>query len=240
MMMGMLMGMLSWIPVASVAEEVAGGEAARGLSGVVTVGYDSRYVLYGFRLSRHLWHADVYLHYPVSERTSLWGGSWFGYLTDGTYREVDGYVGVDHAVNSWLTLGVAYSIFNYIEVPFEASRQAHEVAVHATVAEGPWSFSLRTHYDTDADGYLVRGIGGYYTSLTDRVGLDVGAEAGYSLRYFTPGTDWNHGLVAVKAPVAVGGGVVATPFVARSIPLSAIRDFEVYETVWGVSMSWGF
>ncbi|HMO52396.1 MAG TPA: hypothetical protein PKE26_13090 [Kiritimatiellia bacterium] len=210
------------------------------LSGAWTAGYDSRYVLYGYRLSRHLLHTDIYLHYPLSESLSLWGGSWFGYLPDGTYRELDGYVGLDYQLGDWLSVGAAYSIFYYIEAPFPTSDQAHEFAAHVTAATGGWTLSLREHYDTEADGHLIRGMVDYALPLTDRVGLNFGAEAGYSLYYFTQGNQWNHALGTITAPMALTGALSFSPYISRSIPLAAIKDFERYETVWGGAFSLGF
>lgn len=237
---GLLIGAWTWLSDTSAAlsEEVEGPVSA--LSGSITLGYDSRYVLYGSRLSRHLWHAAAYLNYPLSDNTSVWGGSWVGYLTDGTYREVDGFVGIDYGFPDWLTIGAAYSLFYFNKVPFDASNQSHEIAVHATAGFGAWFLSLRPGYDTDADGYLVRGIGGYGAALTERIGLQLSAEAGYALRYFSPGNNWNHALITAKVPLAVTEATTLTPFISRSIPLTAIKAFATYETVWGVSYRIGF
>jgi len=210
------------------------------LSTTVTLGYDSRYVLYGYRLSRHLYHADVYLYYPVNDRVSVWGGSWYGYLTDGTYHEVDVYGGVDYAWSDTLSAGIAYSLFNYIEVPFPTSDQAHEIAVHLTHATEQFSLSLRNHYDSEAEGCLLRAIGEFIQPLTEKLSVSLGAEASYAFDYFISGNLWNHAQVTIKAPYQVTDAVGITPFIARSIPLAAIDDFEQYETFGGISVSWSF
>ena len=210
------------------------------LSTTVTLGYQSRYVLYGYRLSRHLYHADVYLHYPLNEKVSLWGGSWYGYLTDGTYHEIDVYAGVDYALTESLSAGLAYSLFNYIEVPFPTSDQAHEIAAHITYYGEQYSLSLRNHYDSEAEGHLLRAIGEFTQPLTENLSAVLNAEAGYAFRYFIPGNLWNHAQVKLSAPYQINDALSVSPFIARSIPLAAIDDFEEYETFSGISASLSF
>jgi len=215
-------------------------ETAPAVSTTLTLSYDSRYVLYGYRLSRHLFHGDVYLAYPLDEQTTVWGGGWYGYLTDGTYNELDIYGGIDRMLNEFLTVGFQYSLFNYLEVPFETSDQVHEFAVHGTVAFDAFSFSLRDQYDTEAEGHLVRGIAGYTQAATDALSISLECEAGYALEYFIEGNRWNHALVTLETPYAFNASTAITPFVSRSIPLAAIDDFEQYETVFGASVSVSF
>jgi hypothetical protein len=210
------------------------------LSVTLTTAYESRYVLYGYRLSRHLYTADLYLFKPLGDRTSVWGGTWYGYLTDGTYHEVDVYGGIDRMITDTLTLGLAYSLFNYIEVPFPTSDHVSEFAAHATYARDGFSLQLREQYDTEADGHLVRAIGSYTHPLTDAIALVIGAEAGYAFKYFIDGNRWNHAEVSAKTPWRINDQWSLSPFIARSIPLAAIDDFEEYETYGGISASYMF
>ncbi|HMO05285.1 MAG TPA: hypothetical protein PKC67_12545 [Kiritimatiellia bacterium] len=210
------------------------------VSTTFTTAYESRYVLYGYRLSRHLYMADIYLFKPLDENTSIWGGVWYGYLTDGTYQEVDVYGGIDRMITDTLTLGLAYSLFNYIEVPFPTSDHVSEFAAHATYASGGLSLQLREQYDTEADGHLVRAIGSYTLPLADSVSLVLGAEAGYAFNYFIDGNLWNHAEVSAKTPWQLNDQWSISPFIARSIPLAAIDDFEEYETYGGISASYTF
>lgn len=210
------------------------------VTATLTTAYESRYVLYGYRLSRHLYTADLYLFKPLSEKTSIWGGTWYGYLTDGTYHEVDVYGGIDRMITDTVTLGLAYSLFNYIEVPFPTSDHVSEFAAHATYASGGLSLQLREQYDTEADGHLVRAIGSYTLPLADSVSLVLGAEAGYAFKYFIDGNLWNHAEVSAKTPWQLNDRWSISPFIARSIPLAAIDDFEEYETYGGISASYTF
>lgn len=215
-------------------------EEAPALSTTLTLGYDSRYVLYGYRLSRHLYHADVYLYYPLDEKTSLWGGAWYGYLTDGTYHEVDVYGGVDRMLTDTLSVGAAYSLFNYLDVPFTEADNAQEYAVHVSYARGPLWLSLRGQYDTEAKGTLVRGIAAISQPVNEQLSLAVEAEGGYAFEYYIDKNLWNHAQVKVKAPWQVSDRLTLMPFVMRSIPLAALDDFEQYETVYGISASTSF
>jgi hypothetical protein len=207
------------------------------LSTTLTVGYDSRYVLYGYRLSRHLYHADVYLYQPINDKTSVWGGSWYGYLTDGTYHEVDVYGGVDRMLTDTISVGLAYSLFNYIEVPFETDDRESEFAAHLSYTGEHLSLSLREQYDTGARGSLMRALAGWTQGVSDKVAIKAGAEAGYAFGYFIDGNLWNHAKLSLQAPYQWSDTVSISPFIARSIPLAAIDDFEQYETIYGINVS---
>jgi len=210
------------------------------LSTTLTAGYDSRYVLYGYRLSRHLYHADLYLYQPIDEKTSIWGGGWYGYLTDGTYHELDVYGGVDRMLTDTISAGLAYSLFNYIEVPFEADDRESEFAAHISYTGEHLSLSLREQYDTGAEGSLVRAIAGWTQGVCDKVTVKAGAEAGYAFGYYIDGNLWNHAKLILQTPYQWNETVSIAPFIARSIPLAAIDSFELYETYYGVNVSVSF
>lgn len=207
------------------------------LSTTLTVGYDSRYVLYGYRLSRHLYHADVYLYQPIDDKTSVWGGSWYGYLTDGTYNEVDVYGGVDRMLTETISAGLAYSLFNYIEVPFETDDRESEFAAHVSYAGEHLSLSLREQYDTGAEGSLMRAITSWTQGVCDKVTVKAGAEAGYAFGYYIDGNLWNHAKLILQTPYQWSESMSISPFIARSIPLAAIDSFEQYETIYGINVS---
>lgn len=210
------------------------------LSTTLTLGYDSRYVLYGYRLSRHLYHADAYLYQQLNDKTSVWGGGWYGYLTDGTYNELDVYGGVDRMLTDTISAGLAYSLFNYIEVPFEADDNESEFAAHVSYTGSQLSLSLRSQYDTGAKGTLVRGIAGWSHPVNDRFSLNFGAEAGYAFEYYIDGNLWNHAKVKLETPWQATETITITPFIARTIALAAIDDFEEDETYYGISCSVSF
>ncbi|MGA1193479.1 MAG: hypothetical protein ACO398_02975 [Kiritimatiellia bacterium] len=214
--------------------------AENALSTTITAGYQSRYVLYGYHLSSHLYMTDIYLYYPLNEKVSAWGGSWFGYQSGGTYSEIDVYGGVDYSVNANLTAGLAYSLFNYLDVPFETDDQVSEFAVHLTATAGPLTFELRNHYDTGAEGHLLRGV--LYTGhqLNEKLALNLKAEAGYAFDYFIDGNAWNHADLRLSAPYQATESVSINPYIARSIALEAIDSFEKDETYGGISVSYAF
>ncbi len=210
------------------------------LSTTITAGYDSRYVLYGYRLSRHLYHADAYLYQPLDEKTSAWGGAWYGYLTDGTYNEVDVYGGLDRMLNETISAGLAYSLFNYIEVPYEADDRESEFAAHVSYADEHLSLSIRGQYDTGAKGTLARAIAGWTQPVNQTFAVNLGAEAGYAFEYYIEGNLWNHAELRLETPWQATGSVTLTPFIARTIALAAIDDFEEDDTYFGLSASWTF
>lgn len=225
-----------WFVPAWAEEPVA--EETHPLSTTLTAGYDSRYVLYGYRLSRHLYHVDAYSSYALNDRTTLWAGAWYGYLTDGTYREVDGYAGIDRALGNGFSVGFGYSLFHYIEVPFTDKDWDHEFAVHVSYYTEKLFLSLRDQYDVEAEGHLARAIAAYTQPVSDRLSLVASAEFGYAFDYYIEGNRANHTLWMLKAPIRITDHVVATPFIARSIPLDAIDEYEENETYGGISISW--
>lgn len=219
------------------ADEPAAEETSP-LSLILTAGYDSRYMLYGYRLNRHLLGADVYAAYPLNEKTTVWGGAWYGVIPDGTYRELDGYVGVDRTLGHGFTAGFAISAFYYIDVPFTQRDVAYELLTHLTYAKGPFSLALRDHADSLADGHILRSIATYTQPINDRVSLKGTAEFGYAFEYYIEGNRANHALFTLEAPITLTPAVWITPFVTRSIPLDAIDAFEEDDTIVGGSISW--
>lgn len=213
-------------------------EDARPLTAVWTADYDSEYVLYGYRQKGPLLGTDIYLGYPVTEKTTLWGGSWFGIIPNGTYREVDVYIGADYALTETVSAGLSGSVFRYIEVPFSNEKWVYELAGHISYQGEHLSLSLREHVDTKSDGTLSRAIASYTQPIAGRVALKGIAEFGYAFGYYTHGNRANHALLRLELPVAVTDSIYVTPFVARSIALDAIKAFEEDETFGGASISW--
>lgn len=230
------------IAPAATAPAVAEAPAApagplASLSTTLTVGYDSRYVLYGYSLSRHLYRADVGFYLPINDIFSAWAGSWAGYLPDGTYQEVDAYAGIDAQIGKHLSTGVGYSIFNYIEAPFTTADASHEFAGHVSATGGPFSLAIRNQYDTEADGSLLRAIAKYRQPVCDKLALTAEAEYGYSLKYYTTENGANHAQFKLAAPISTCSAVVVTPFIAHSRPLDVIKDYAVNRTYGGISMA---
>lgn len=210
------------------------------ISTTVTLGYESRYVLYGYRLSKHLWHADVYFSMPAGERLTVWAGSWFGTLPDGTYNEIDFYTGADYQLTDHISAGLAYSIFNYLEAPFPTSQQAHEISGHLTMTAGPFTLSLRDLYDSEAEGHLARAVAAFDHPITDTVGLSLSAEYGYSFDYFAAGDGLNHALFKAAVPMQMNKTWTVSPFIAQSLALDVIDSFEEDQFYGGVFVSTTF
>lgn len=219
------------------AEEPSAWDA---LSGTLTIGYDSRYVLYGYRLNRHLWHTDLWLSYPLSDKATLGGGAWYGYLPDGTYEEVDGYASVDYALVGNICIGAQYSLFTYLEAPWSAKR-SHEMAAHISYWGEHASLSFRNQYDTEGEGSLTRILAGCSLPILERFTLDIDAEAGYAFGYYTSGKNaWNHAQIKGSLSCRISGRFALVPFIAHSVPLAAIDGFEEEETYYGLSVGASF
>ncbi len=209
-------------------------------STALTLGYDSRYTLYGFGLSRHLYHADSYSTYALSDRTTLWGGAWFGYLTDGTYRELDGYVGVDYALRETVIAGAAVSFFRYFEVPFTDKDSDEELSTYLTYRTERLQLSIRDHLSDLARGHLLRGLASYTQPLNDRVSAELKAEYGYAFRYYITDNRPQYALFRANLPVRVTDTLYATPFILHTLALSAIDEYERDRTIGGLSFTWLF
>lgn len=210
------------------------------LIAALTVNYDSKYVLYGYRQDGPLLGTDIYLGYPVSESTTLWGGSWFGIIPNGTYREWDAYVGLDRSLSASIAAGIALSAFRYIEAPFTDETITFEIAGHLTYQDEHLSLSFRQHVENKSDGTLSRLIASYTQPVTERVALRGVAEFGYAFGYYIHGNRPNHALLRVELPLALRDTLSFTPFIARSIALSAIDSFEEDDTYGGAELTWTF
>lgn len=200
--------------------------------------YDSEYILYGYRQDGPLLHATLYLAYPLTDAATLWGGSWFGIIPDGTYRELDGFIGMDYSIWGPLVVGAAGSAFHYIDVPFSEKSMAYELFTHISYYGDRSLVALRDYIDTESHGHLIRLVANYTQPVTKRVSLKGNAEFGYALRYFVSGNHPNDVLLKLEAPIAISESCRISPYIARTFALDAIKDYEKDDTFGGVSISW--
>ncbi len=206
----------------------------------VTASYDSRYILHGYDLGPSLLHGSLDLYSPLNEVISVWAGAWYGTQSDGTYNELDLYTGIDAQLNEHLAVGVAYSLFNYLEVSFPTSAEAHEFSGHITLSAGELSLSLRDLYDSEAGGHLARAALQWNKPLTEQIGLVLSAETGYSFGYFTEDDGPNHALFKLAVPWQPTEHLLVQPFIARSLALDAIDAYEQDHTYGGISVTASF
>ena len=224
-------------PDETIPVEVEEKSAWDALSTTLTLGYNSHYVLYGYQLDDPLWHADIWLSYSLNDKVTLTGGSWYGILSDRTYEEIDGSVGVDYALTGNLYTGVQYSLFTYLEAPW-GSGQSHELAAHISYWGKNVSLSLRNQYDTEGEGSLTRAIAGYSLPFLEKFTFKLDAEAGYAFGYYTFGENaWNHAQINASLPFQMSSRFALIPFIAHSVPLAAIDAFEEEVTYYGLSIS---
>lgn len=202
----------------------------------LTLSYESRYVLYGYDQGPDLYHADLCFWTPVSDRLSVWAGSWYGTQPSGDYNEIDLYAGFDYQLSDRFSSGLAYSLFNYLEMPYPSVDRSHEFSGHITYTAGPLSLSLKDLYDTDGEGHLARAVASFNQPLTDAVSLGLSVEYGYSFDYFATGNGPNHTLFKLKLPWQINETFSLEPFIAHSLALDVIDSFETDRTYGGVSL----
>ncbi len=208
----------------------------KDVSTTVTLSYESRYVLYGYDQGPDLYHTDLCFWMPVSKKLSVWAGSWYGTQPSGDYNEVDLYAGFDYQLSDHFSAGLAYSLFNYLEMPYPSTDRSHEFSGHLTYTAGPFTLSLRDLYDTDGEGHLARAVASFDKSLTDALSLSLSTEYGYSFDYFATGNGPNHALFKLKLPWQLNETFSLEPFIAHSIALDVIDSFEKDRTYGGVSL----
>jgi len=210
------------------------------VSTTVKLGYDSRYVLYGYDQGPNLYHADVLFWKPLSEKWSAWAGSWYGTQPDGTYNEIDLYTGADYQISQHLSAGVAYALFNYIELPYPAADRSHEFSGHLTFTAGSFSLALKDLYDTEGEGHLARTVASFKQPITSRMGISLSAEYGYSFDYYAVGNGPHHTLFKAELPWKINDTFCIAPFIAHSLALDVIDSFEKDRTYGGISLSAAF
>jgi hypothetical protein len=237
LLLASLLACASAAPAEEPAPEPA-SDAAWG--GDLKLSYDSLYMLYGYRFGRDLMHADASAWRSLDARTTVWAGSWYGYLPAGDYHEVDVYAGLDRDLGGGFSAGLAYTLFNYLETPFPTKRHVNEFAGHVTFAAGPVKLSVRDHYDTWVEGHLIRVLAAFSRPVAGPVSIEASAEFGYAFRYYVETNQPNHALFILRLPCALGGGWTLTPFVAQSLALGAIDAFEEDRTYGGLSAHWSW
>lgn len=221
----------------SFAEE-ATNEEARALFALGSLEYDSKYVLYGYRLDGPFFHANLFASYPLADKTTLWGGSWFGIIPDGTYRELDGYIGINQSLVGNLVAGMGVAAFGYFDAPFTDKSVVYELNSHLSYFGERGLLALREFADTESHGSLWRLVGGYTQPLTARVALKGTAEFGYAFRYYISGNRANDVLLKLELPIALSTAGTLSPFIARTIALDGIKAYEKDDTFGGLSLSW--
>lgn len=220
----------------SVAPELSGEGGWNDISTTVTLSYESRYVLYGYDSGPDLYHADLSFWKPISGNLSVWAGTWYGTQPNGAYNEIDLYAGFDLQLSDHFSAGLAYSLFNYLEMPYPSVDRSHEFSGHLTYTAGPFSLSLKDLYDTDGEGHLARAVASFDQPVTDRFGIGLSAEYGYSFDYFAVGNGPHHALFKLKFPWKLSETFSLEPFIAHSLALDVIDSFEKDRTYGGVSL----
>jgi len=208
----------------------------KNISTTVTLGYESRYILYGYDYGPDLYHADLLFWKPLSEKLSVWAGSWCGTQPSGDYNEIDLYAGFDYQLSKNFSAGLAYSLFNYLEVPYPSADRSHEFSGHFTYTAGPFSLSLKDLYDTEGEGHLTRAVASFDQPITDALSIGLSAEYGYSFDYYAVGNGPHHALCKLKLPWKISETFSLEPFIAHSLALDVLDSFEKNRTYGGVSL----
>jgi hypothetical protein len=205
-----------------------------------TINYHSRYVLYGVEYGQDLFHTDLYLHLPLNQRITLWGGGWYGYLSNGTYHEVDLTIGAECQMAAHLSAGLSYTLVNYLEVFLPIDALAHQAQSHLTYAHGPLTLSWRTLYSSESRGYLLRFFATLAQPLSETVSLAIRTEYGYEFQHLTDRNGSTHAEIRLMLPWQMTDTAVIQPFVARSIALETIDAFVGNYTYGGLAIRASF
>lgn len=224
---------------AEAAGALAGGLfGGAGLSGNISMGYDSEYYYRGVNYgSEPIW-AGVEVSVPAGP-VGLTLGTWYINPTDSASPlddELDFYVSTDLSA-----LGLDWSL-GYTKYAYpEAGGSTDELGISTGITVADMiDLGIGYYRDLDLDqNYLELTTGGGY-DLSDAVSVSLGATLGYL--DVDDVSDLSHLLLSASLPVALSENATLEPYVAYNIALDALEGVndDDEEVFGGVSVSVDF
>ncbi len=204
----------------------------------LSAGYDSKYIFRGVDFGDNdVW---VGVDYSLPTPIPIDIGAWYINPSDGDQLlddELDLYASISQsfgAVDVWF----GYTAYLF---PEAGSGDTHELGTGIGTALGPIDVALDAYYDLDEiEGWFFEFTAGHEASITDNVSLSVAAGISYSAGYNSDKDGFNNVLLRAGLPIALTESATFEPYIAGTISLDAIEDFQDDELFGGASLSVSF
>ncbi len=215
-------------------EPAAVEEADLGFT--LSAGYDSTYIFRGVDYGDNgVW---VGLDYEIPN-TPLALGVWYINPSDGDQildDELDLYATVSQSYGA-LDVWLGFTAYLFPEL---GDGHTYELATGVGTSLGPIDLGLSAAYDFEIEGWFFELTAGHSFPITDRISLDLAAGISYQIDYNSNGSDFNNILLMASLPIELTDGVVFTPYIAGTISLDAVEDFQDDELFGGASLAVSF
>jgi hypothetical protein len=232
-------------------------DAASGITGSVTAGYDSQYYFRGLWFSSNNLYGGANVSIPVAEKLTLGLGALYTHSLDTSikgqgdleYSELDLVASLtyDAGFAKFGTVFTSYQFFDtfsgsingktfgFDNVSDSTISNATDLGLTVTVPVGAANLYLGGWYDFKIDAtYFEAGVD-YTLKLTEWLSLVPAAQIGYGLDYYTyepvSGIDngWTHIRLGLSAPMKVASNVTITPYIAANLALEAREKLNTVE-----------
>jgi hypothetical protein len=233
-------------------------EPSAGITGSVTVGYDSSYYFRGLWFSNNNVYSGVNLSIPVADKLTLGLGALYtdSVDTDITgvgdleYSELDlvasltydagfakfGAVFTSYQFFDTFSGSVNGQTFGFDNVSDSTIQNATDFGLTVSVPVENANLNLGGWYDFKIDAFYFEAGVDYTLKLTEWLSLVPAAQIGYGIDYYTyepvTGVDdgFTHVRVGLSAPIKAASNVTITPYIAANFSLEAR---ELINTVEG-------
>jgi hypothetical protein len=236
---------------------------AAGVTGSVTLGYDSAYYFRGLWFSNNNVWGGANVSIPVADKLTLGLGTLYTSSVDTNiagddleYSELDLSASLvyDAGFAKFGTVFTSYQFFDtfsgsvngrtfgFDNVPDSTISNATDLGLTVSVPVGAANFNLGGYYDFKIDAFYFEAGVDYTVKLTERISLVPVAQIGYGIDYYTyepvTGVDngWTHVRLGMSAPIKLTDTVTLSPYIAANFALEArelINTVEDTNHVYG-------
>ena len=205
------------------------------LGATISAGYMTDYVFYGVDLGSNApWFGIDYTitQLPVAVDVGVWYINPTDHGLDND--ELDLYASVAGPSFYGFDTALTFTAFIFPEL---GDSHTYELALGVSRSLGVVDWEMSSHYDFELDAwYFETGVSKSFT-ITDKINLVLGAGIGYSIDYWSAGSDWNHAYVQASLPIALRSNVTLEPYIGGLFALDAVEAFQDDIVHGGVSIS---
>ena len=205
------------------------------LGATISAGYMTDYIFYGVDLGSNApWFGIDYTITGLPVAVDV--GVWYINPTDhgADNDELDLYASVAGPSFAGFESSLTLTAFLFPEL---GGGHTYELGLGVSRGLGFVDWETSAHYDFELQAwYFETGLSKSF-DITDAIDLVISGGIGYSIDYWSAGSDWNHAFVQASLPIALRGNVTLEPYVAGLFALDAVDDIQDNIVHGGVSIS---
>ena len=208
------------------------------IGATLSAGYMTDYVFYGGDLgSNGVWTGVDYSLGDFGIPIDI--GVWYINVTDSPvdYDELDLYA--SYALPTFAGFDSSLNFLAYF-FPESGADATYELNLAVSRSLGIVDWDISAHYDFELEAwYFQTGVSKGF-AISDGIEIVGSAGIGYSIDYWTPGSNWNHVYVQADLPITLTDTATLTPYVGGIFSLDALDTLQDDFIHGGVSLSVSF